>query len=506
MSDDLPIAEIVALAAVDGEFFSHAFFPRMARQKSPPFHKPMDQLLDSHKRLINIQVFRGGAKTSKLRAYTAKRIAYGLSRTILYIGKSESHAVRSVRWLKKQIEANARFRDTFQLSPGAKWQDTEAEVKHGIEKHTVWIMASGITGALRGINQDDFRPDLIILDDVIDDENAGTFEQREKIKVRINGAVKESLAPASESPDAKLVMLQTPIHQEDASCEALNDPEWASAVFGCFTPETKDLPTHMQQSAWPERWTDEVLREEKMHAVARNQSSVWYREKECKLISPETTAFVDSWLKFYDPIQLPDTGQRVLVIDPVPPPSPRELEQGLEKKDFECHHVVQRSGNEYYSVAYEQKKGHDPSWSVATMFSLAEKYNVQKIMVESVAYQRTLAWLMRRAMEERKRWWQVVEFTDQRSKFSKIVDSLNGIASAGHVHVLADQTELIGQFNDYPRVSHDDALETLALGCMDLSGPGHYEVDLEHTEEEEDLRLMYGGDTDLDMNAILGAP
>ena len=195
-----------------------------------------------------------------------------------------------------------------------------------------------------------------------------------------------------------------------------------------------------------------------------------------------------------------------MVIDPVPPPSPRELEQGLEKKDFECHHVIQRTGLEYYSVAYEQKKGHDPSWSVATMFTLAEKYNVQKIMVESVAYQRTLAWLIRRAMDERKRYWQVVEFTDPRSKFSKIVDGLNGIASAGHLHVRAEQTDLIGQFNDYPRVSHDDCLETLALGCIDLSGPGHYEVDLEHTETDEDLKLMYGDTDYFSTAAAMGAP
>jgi len=424
----------------------------------------------------------------------------------LYIGKSEGHAIRSVRWIKNQVQTNRRFADTFRLTPGTKWQDTEAEISHGVDENRVWIMAAGITGSIRGVLQEDFRPDLIILDDVIDDENAGTLEQREKIKDRINGAVKESLAPASESPDAKIVMLQTPIHLEDASCAALIDDEWASAVYGCFTPETAGLPIDMQQSSWPSRWPDDVLRKEKRHAIARNKSSIWYREKECKLISPETTAFHNKWLRFYDSSQLPSVGQRVLVIDPVPPPSPRELEAGLEKKDFECHHVVQRSGNDYYSVDYEQKKGHDPSWSIATMFGLAEKWNVQKIMVESVAYQRTLAWLIRQAMDERHRYWQVVEFTDPRSKFSKIVDSLNGIASSGHLHLKAEQSDLIMQFNDYPRVSHDDALETLALGCMDLYGHGYSEMDLgKLTVDDDDSKLMYEGDISGVLSSM-GAP
>jgi len=126
--------------------------------------------------------------------------------------------------------------------------------------------------------------------------------------------------------------------------------------------------------------------------------------------------------------------------------------------------------------------------------------------VESVAYQRTLAWLMRRAMEQRKRFWQVVEFTDPRSKFSKIVDSLNGIASEGHLYVLPEMTELINQFNDYPRVSHDDCLETLALGVMDLSGPGYYAMDFAQADDEEELKLMYGEDRAFDVSLALGAP
>lgn len=500
--EELSIKEIIELGAIDGQFFTHAFFPRMARQKPPLFHGAMWNKLDSADRMVNLQIFRGGAKTSIARAYTAKRISYGLAKTILYIGKSEGHAIRSVSWLKNQVETNRKWASTFQLSKGDKWQDVEASIHHGIEDYDVWIMAMGITGSIRGINRDDFRPDLIVLDDVIDDENAATKEQREKVKTRIYGAVKESLAPASEEPTAKLAMLQTPIHQEDASVEALSDPEWVSAKFGCWTPETEHLPLHMQESAWPDRWPSEVLRKEKKAAINRNMSSVWYREKECRLISPENMAFKDHWLKKYDRSQLPAYGQRVLVIDPVPPPSAKELEAGLVKKDFECLHVVQRTDKNFYSVDYRIRRGHDPSWTLANTFELLEKYGCTKILVESVAYQRTLAWLIREAMEQRQQWWQVQEFTDARSKFSKIVDSLNGVASAGHLYAYEEGPELFSQFRDYPHVSHDDVLETLAIGVMELKTGYYAAVDFGEEINANGVEV----DNSIDYTQFCGAP
>ena len=474
-SEQISVKDMVKYGAVDGSFFTNAFFPRMARQVSPKFHVAMWNKLDSPSRMINFEVFRGGAKTSLLRSYTAKRVSYGLARTILYIGKNEGHAMRSLNWLRSNVMTNSLWSGAFQLTPGKKWQDTELQINHGVLGHVVHCVAMGINGSVRGINFDDWRPDLIILDDIIDDENSNTTEQREKIKNRVYGAIKQSLAPRSEAPTAKMVMLQTPLHPEDASSEAMGDAEWDSASYGCWTEKTKDKALHLRESAWPERWTSEELRKEKTLAIQRNKASIFAREMECVLITPEDCAFKAPWLKTYQDIELPKTGVRVLVIDPVPPPSPAELEKGLVKKDYECLHVVQRTGNDYYSVEVRSSRGHNPSWTIATLFELLEKHNVRKIMVESVAYQRTLAWLIRQEMESRGTFWQVVEFTDNRNKYNKIVDSLNGIASGGHLYVQENSVDLISQFRDYPSVSHDDELETLALGCMELSGLGYQE-------------------------------
>lgn len=497
----ITLEELIELCAVDTELFSRTFFPKTVRQESAPFHADLDRLLESPNRLINIQVFRGGAKTTKLRLFAAKQIAFGIARTILYIGKSESHALRSVKWLRRQVEYNKAFAQTFNLRPGKKWQDSEAEIWHGTDEHPVWIMAAGITGSIRGINQDDFRPDLIIIDDVIDEENSATPEQRQKIESLIYGALKESLAPESEAPRAKMVMLQTPLNKEDASTKALDDPEWASAVFSCWTPATCDLPLEKQESSWAARWSSETLRREKQAAIDRNQLSVWLREKECKIVSPETSAFKPDWLEFYD--LEPERPHVIMVIDPVPPPSEIQISKGLRGKDFEAFAVIGTYQGYYYLLDYSMNRGHDPDWTMAEFFRLGLKWRPSRVLVEAVAYQRTLAWLLRKAMEHQSKWFVVQEYVDKRKKYDRIVDSLAPVASNHRLKVKHEHSDFISQFSAYPDVAHDDLIEAVAIGVADLSGFAWAGSDGEATsdvydalmDEEKDVELLedFGG-------------
>lgn len=501
-AEKIDLAELVELCAVDSALFSSTFFPKTARQRSPKFHEDIwCTLEDPLARLVNIQVFRGGAKTSLLRMYTAKRIAYGLAHTILYIGKSEGHAARSVKWLRRQIEYNRLFSQTFGLRKGAKWQDTEAEIWHGTDEYPIWIMGMGITGSVRGINMDDFRPDLIIVDDVIDEENSATPEQRQKVEALIYGALKESLAPASEAPDAKMVMLQTPLNREDASTKALNDSEWTSARFGCWTVETESMPVERQESIWPDRWPSAVVRAEKAAAMSRNQLPTFLREKECKIVSPETSAFRPNWLKFYDLAPDPTEGTIIMAIDPVPPPSDLQISKGLRGKDYEAIVVVQRKDADFYLLEYALHRGHEPDWTINECFRLYNHYRPRKVIVEAVAYQRTLAWLLRKAMEHQRKYFLISEFTDKRKKFDRIVDGLTGPAAEGKLYVSPEHVDFIQQFNEYPDVAHDDLLDASAIAISDLMGFGRANMDDDELDEwwreiqqseREIPRLRYG--------------
>jgi phage terminase large subunit-like protein len=480
--DRAPLAELIQHCAVDSIFYCKKFFPKTFRQESPPFHADIWTILDDPSaRYVNIQVMRDGAKTTLLRGFASKRIAYGISRTILYIGASQDKAKQSVGWLKTQILKNKEWTEVFKLERARPFSDEHIVIKHTVEDHVVHVLAYGVTGSTRGVNLDDWRPDLIIVDDVLNDENAATIESRAKIKNLVLGAIKESLSPASESPDAKMVLLNTPQDFEDLSTECLKDPQFVSARFGCWTAETEELAIELQESSWPIRYPSEVLRKEKRAAISRNTLSIFAREKEVRLVTPETSAFREAWLRYFgfgeeEPEPPRDELWIEYAIDPVPPPSDAAIAKGLKKNDFEAHAIVGRRRGKYYLLELVANRGHDPSWTSATFFELASRWAPRKVLVESVAYQRTLTWLLKEAMKRAGRYWVVEPFDDKRRKIDRILQGVKGVAANEQLYVRRTQTGFISQYIHYPGKNpdgtHDDELEATAVALTSLQS-GH---------------------------------
>lgn len=470
-SDELFTAdELVRAGAESSDRYFQIFFSRTMRQASAKFHLEFDRLMeDPSVRLVLAEMFRGSAKTSRLRMHTARRVSYGMAKTCLYIGASESSASRSLRWLKRQVEFNKLWAGCFGLRPGSKWDQTEIEIVSDITGEVCWILGMGITGNVRGINFDDYRPDFIVLDDVITDENAATEEQRAKIDDLIHGAIKESLAPKVDEPNAKMVMAQTPMHIEDAVSQAKKSPEWKVVSASVWTEETQGLPVEEQVSAWPERLPTEEVRLAKNVAIATNKLSIWSREKEVRLITPESRAFRPHWLSAVD--LMPTHTYNVLSIDPLPPPSDKEVKQGFKHKDFESLMVVGRHASGFYCKDYAYNHGHDPGWTRAKVFELCLLHNVMMIVVEGVAYQKTLKWILEDEMRRRQKWYAVSVVVDRRSKFHRITGALNGPGSNGRLFCGTAHTDLIQQFNDYPQVAHEDILESFAQGVQFLTNP-----------------------------------
>lgn len=467
--------ELIKLCAVDTELYATTFFPKTFRTKSPSFARELwKPLEDPSIRLVNLILFRGSSKTTRLRTFASKRIAYGTSRTVFYLGASQNDAIRNVQWLRMQVERNRFWSETFGLAAGRKWEETQIEITHKVFGHTVWVLASGITGSIRGINFDDYRPDLIVVDDPQTDEMAATKEQREKVTDLVLGAVKNSLASIVDEPNAKLAMAITPQHSEDISQQALGDSQWSSYVFPCWTKKTMDLEVGRQESSWPEQYPTEELRKDKTAAMARNRLSIFTREMECRLIAPELSQFQSQWLNIRE---YSNSGPRgcfaVLAIDPVPPPSDREMEKGFQGKDWEAHYVWGRHQGNYHLLDFARNRGHQPSWSVATALGLAHKWRVARIVVEAVAYQRTLKWLLEEEMKRRGVFFSVVPVVDKTKKFARIVNVLSGLATAGKLWIGPEHTIFAEQFAAYGPIygGVDDDLDASAIALQDMASP-----------------------------------
>ena len=460
--ETLSASELLNLGAVDGEFYCRQWFPKAARQRAPEMHVETWEAIEGKHRYVSVELFRGAAKTTVLRMFTSKRVAYGISRTIMYVSESQDHAKRSVRWLRRQILYNRPWANFFKLSLGTKKTDEWLEIIHGIEEVPITILAVGMTGQTRGPNLDDFRPDLIIVDDPCDEENTATVEQREKLHKLFFGALAKSLAPPIDSDNALMCLLQTPLNEFDLVSECRRDKQWFSLTYGCFDAVGK--------SRWEERYPTKFLLEEKQAHIERNDLPLWYAEMECRIISDATSSFRSKWLKEYPEgmnakDMLNEGGQAFLWIDPVPPPSERQLAKGLQGKDYEVLAVVIKFQGAVYLAEYAEKRGHEPDWTIAEFWRLVNTYRVLQFGVEVRGYQRTLKWLIEQSMIKHGRYIQVYvhDKEDNRKKSYRIIDSLKGITSQGQFYVRASQhARFIEQFTAYPRVVHDDVIEAVA--------------------------------------------
>lgn len=472
---ELSPAQAAELGARSLTAFGRLFLPRTFRAKSPLFHEDIGAQLYTNHRYNAFQIYRDGAKTTLLRTFTAQRVSYNLSRTIMFVSVSQEHSMFSTRWLRRHIQHNKRLTQTFGLRPGTKWTDEILEIHHGVFDEPITILAAGITGQIRGFNVDDYRPDLIVCDDICTEENTATDAQRKKISTLFFAGLGNSLADPVESPHAKMCLLQTPFHREDVLAQCMADPLWQGLTFPCFGKDG--------ESAWPERFPTAWLQEQKAAFIARGQYHLWMREMECKIISGANRSFDINRLKYWE--VLPEGMLIVLAIDPASSDSVTADDHVIGAVGFH--------GADIYILEYHAAKGVMPDQAANKFFELTYRWRPAKAAVEIISYQRILAWYLEQEMLKRRTFVAIDRVEDRRRKSDRIIQALAGPLSFGHIYVHASHTELISQMDDYdPQVKDqkDDILDMVSMAITSVS-PGARTIDGEYYEmDERDVKQL----------------
>lgn len=475
---DFNIEEAIDAGSRSLIMFGHLFLPGTFRQESPSFHFDIAELLDGVDRYVALKVFRGAAKTSLLRTFALRRICYGISRTIFLVSAKQEHAIISVRWLKKQVDRNARIAAGFGLRRGDKWTDEWIEVILP-SGDRVNILAAGLTGQIRGFNLDDFRPDLILLDDGQTEESVGTPEQRKKTNALVFGALANSLAPATENPVAKLVMLQTPMEREDAIDLACKDRLWAHRDY----PILRD-----QVSMWEVRYPTLTVLAEKAAFIARGQYDLWMREYEVAIARSEFKAFDLEKLRYWEspPSVRNDC---ITAIDPASADG--------KKADQNVVLTALRAGPDIYVCAYHANRGQMPDETANQFFEHRLRFRPTKLRVETIGFQRVLAWYIRRQMLEKRIFVPIDEVQDKRHKQDRIIQALAGLVSHGYLHIHPSMTELVDEMRNYEptdREQKDDILDALAMAVDGLNNPFVTGDEIEGTLTEQcaEEERLYG--------------
>lgn len=474
------LADLVAQYYEDNELYCKTFFPKTCRQDSAEFHKEMDDALWAGRRKVAIKAFRDAAKTARLRMFITKRIAFGVSRTVLYISKSEGHSVATLQWLKALVEKDTKWAQFWGISKGDTWTNEQAEFKNNILGISITVMAVGIHGQIRGVNFDDYRPDLIVCDDIEDEKTVNTKEQIKKHSELLHGTVMRSLASPVDNPEAMIVIIQTPLDPDDAIetafASAGPDPlsDWLCIEVSCFKEIDFCVDGDENDkliSSWPAKLPTSFLKGEKQSYIRLNKLSVWLREMEVMLVSSELSFFKAEWLQKHRSLPTGQWQTLVLFIDPASSDDP--------DADFQAVTLTGMMGHQAWLIAYNKSRGQDIDDSVTKFFqtwdlmlTMGKGQAVLKFGVEIVSYQRQLKRAIEKEMHRRRRYAYIEGVQDKRSKSDVINQAFTPVASMGLYNCLESHTDFISDFEKYPRVKKDDLIESAARGLdmLDLTG------------------------------------
>jgi predicted phage terminase large subunit-like protein len=226
-------------AALPWREWIEKFFPAVATHPFAERHERLwewiDALTPGVRPRPRVEVWpRGGAKSSSIELGCA-RVCEKLSRRyVLYVCETQEQADQHVQSIASLLETRGIGRALNVYGSSKGWRRTQLRTANGFN-----VSSFGLDSATRGVKLDQYRPDLLVFDDI--DNQKDTQRTVEK---KIN-AITTSILPAGSS-DAAVLVLQNKIH-EDSIVSMLCDAERADFLRdrepACVEPAVRDLQT-----------------------------------------------------------------------------------------------------------------------------------------------------------------------------------------------------------------------------------------------------------------------
>ena len=438
-----------------GWFVARPYFPL----ETPLFHKEiLDLISDKNNRRIGVIAPRGHAKSTTVdMTYPMWAGCFEQEEFIVIISDTYTQAAEFINALKDEFEHNPKIKWLFGDMKGDDWQDGEFVLSNGIK-----YAAKGSGMKIRGIRHRHTRPTLMIFDDIENDENIKSAEQRQKLYHWFTKAAIPALARGGRA-----VVIGTILHFDSLVNKVMKQQDvfksWQTRVFYAITTEEDGT----ERALWSEHRSLEKLRA--MRDDPSDQdfigSITFAQEYQHKPFSEEDAIIQPDWIKECEPSQVPDKHTRlarVLTIDPAA--SERQT------ADFTAMIVADlyTDGNVYIRAIRNQRTS--PSVTADTVRELDEIYKPQVIGIEKGA----LGLVFRDLLEG----LPVIGLEPDKDKVRRLL-AVSRFFEAGRVYTvknIQNGQAFREQLIEFPKGTHDDMVDAAAYAVRLLFVEGENQV------------------------------
>lgn len=489
------------LAAVNLQYFSRAYLGHYFKSPSPPFHSELDEIwkkgvmksINPIEKKGEIQKCHGCRKAiaaprghAKSTNFTFKdslhAILYEYKHYLILLSDSSEQAENFLSDIKAELEDNNIIKEDFGDLQGDTWKAMVIVTSTNIK-----VEAIGSGKKIRGRRHRNWRPDLIVLDDVENDENVNTPEQRRKLESWFLKAVSKAGDSYTD-----IVYIGTILHYDSLLSKVLQNAEYDSVVYkGIISfADNQDL-----WDVWESIYIDlsnekrkedaktfylehkedmdagtEVLWEEKkpyydlmIMKIFEGEAS-FNSEIQNEPIDPDNATFQEEWFDFYDDDEPDFSKPEFLFIGANDPSLGKNIRSDTSSVIVVAKNI--RTGFMYVVVADIAKR--KPDIIINDIFSsnrmLKDTYHksFHKFGIEAVQFQHFFAEVVRQKSVKDGEYLPIVEINSTTNKRVRI-ESLQPYVKNKYLKFSRKHKALLQQMFQYPMGKNDDGPDGLEM-------------------------------------------
>jgi hypothetical protein len=307
----------------DAEGFLLYFYPHIFGDSL--FEDQIEQVSDFQRAILTggnkaLAAMRGGGKTSIVRCLALWALLYNHSKYCVIIGATGADAENSIKFIKSELEQNQRIANCFPeiTSPIAYLEGSSrrsglhmvegerTRMEYGRSKVILPHIRSdrlskgqrkngcggiieirSIDGAVRGLNTNGIRPDLVLLDDLETRDSVKSIRTTDEIRLKIDTDIAGLAGQKS-----KLTMLYIgTIMADDSVTAEMTDPKRRPAFHGKRYQYMKDFPENVKL------WEEYMKRRRDTDFYGPDNAKKFYKENWEEMQRGASVA----WPEGYDP-------------------------------------------------------------------------------------------------------------------------------------------------------------------------------------------------------------
>jgi predicted phage terminase large subunit-like protein len=451
------------------------------------------EITDSRKARVAIAAPRGHAKSTIVSLiYVLWCVLYQKEKLILIVSNTTEQAVTLLKDVKSQLTDNPLVVTDFpEICRGKRpkpWRDTKIQLPNG-----TMICVYGAGQSPRGIKNDKDRPGLIICDDLENEEQAESEEQREKLKSWFSGTLLNT-----GYHKTNVIVVGTILNHNSLLAHLVDSertPGWEGKTYKAVV-SFSDHPEH-----W-ERWSAIFRSNEMFRGKTGKESAKRYFDFFENQMLDGIEVLWPEWDSYYDLMVLRET-EGDIYFQREKQNTPLDPKQCIFKKDNmlfwdkdfrDTQHLIEAIGkrgrffgacdpslgrsakSDYTAIVVLLKDMHSkimyviaadllhcrPDQTLQRIIEYARMYRFTQFAIESNNFQELMVEDLKRRLRETGETIKIKSLNHSSQKQARI-SSLEPYVAQGLVRFDSKHQELVRQLEQFPMAKNDDGPDALQM-------------------------------------------